>query len=96
MVIVYIVGIGLLAVSLGTNCSTDQGSVTEPTAQKFKQWLGTDSICVPHYGIKVLIDPGPAIADQHQLNSTEYEYGNTAEVFCRVYVTAYIECKGVR
>lgn len=80
------------AVSLGTNCSTSQNSVTEPTAQKFKQWLGTDATCVPHYGIKLLIDSGPYI----QGLSPPGPGSNVQEVKCRVYVTAYIECKGVR
>ena len=89
------------AISLGTNCSTSQNSVTEPTAQKFKQWLGTDATCVPHYGIKLLVDGGPII-NWYGVNPAEtpMELGahNTPvqEIKLRVYVTAYIECKGVR
>ena len=59
-----------------------------PAGIKYKEWIDLTARDVPHFGLKFLMDPGP-IAD----NGTQF--GST-NAFCRVYVTYYFECRGVR
>lgn len=57
---------------------------------KWKQWLDITHRDIPHYGIKVLMDPFPIGLD------TFYDFSARPEIFVRIYVTFYFECRGVR
>lgn len=82
------------AVIMGTESECDpEGELARtPTTQKFRPWLDTATgVCVPHYGMKLCIDQGPSTQNGYTGSN-----GDNNEVKCRVYVTAYFECKGVR
>lgn len=85
------------AVIMGTEseCDPDGTVARTPTMQKFKPWLDTATgHCVPHYGMKLAIDRGPTTI--FGSGPSEGSQQSVQEVRLRVYVTAYIECKGVR
>lgn len=84
------------AVIMGTEseCDPDGTVARTPTTQKFRPWLDTATgVCVPHYGLKLAIDKGPMI---QTILGNHVDQSPVSEVKCRVYVTAYFECKGVR
>jgi len=77
------------AIQMGSQVLPNNADGGVATVTKYKPWLdfATD---VPHYGMKILVDPGFGIGgvpggDVNNLNA-----------FIRVYVTFYFECKNVR